>query len=482
LNFVDQIKIWREDPVQFVRDQFDVEPDAWQIKGLKAFASNDREMIRISLQACAGPGKSCLLAWVGWNFLLCYGEVGNHPKAACVSITADNLKDGLWTEMSKWQQRSELLQHAFIWTQTRIYAKDHPETWYMSARSFPQTANKETIGKTLSGLHSKYMLFLIDESGDIPIEIGKAAEQAVNETLASGGFIKIMQAGNPISKDGLLYAASISKRWFVIRITGDPDDPERSPRIDKQSAQDQIDEYGRDDPWIISYLLGHFPNVAINSLLTHLEVEQAMERTLLLTDYNYAQKRLGVDVARGGMDSTVIFPRQGLAAFKYATMRKANGPEVAARILMAKSKWGSEMEYIDDTGGFGGSVIDSLQLSGQTPIGVHFASKATNPRYFNKRSEMWLEMAAWIRKGGAIPKCNKLKKELTSVNYFIKNGKFMLESKDQIKKRLGFSPDIADALALTFAQVDMPASDKFGYLRNDNQQNFQSEYDPFKAM
>jgi hypothetical protein len=481
LDAAAQIKHWRENPVDFVKDNFDAIPDAWQEMALQFFIDENYDMMRISLQACAGPGKSAVLSWCGWLFLSCYGEPGEHPKGAAVSVTWDNLKDNLWVELAKWQQKSEYLKSAFTWTSTRIYANDHKETWFLSARSYPRTADMETIGKTLSGIHSKYVLFLVDESGDIPTQIAKAAEQAAGETQGRGGFCKILQAGNPISVDGMLYMASMSKMWNVIRITGDPEDPQRSPRIDKGWAKAQIEEHGRDDPWVASYILGQFPKSAINSLISLQDVEKAMERTLKITDYDYAQKRLGVDVARGGMDSTVIFPRQGLAAFKYATMRQANGPEVAARILAAKARWKSEMEFIDDTGGFGGSVVDSLQLSGQSPVPIHFASKATDPRYFNKRSEMWLEMAAWIKKGGALPKCNQLKKELTSVNYFIKNGKFMLEAKDQIKKRLGFSPDIADALALTFAQADMPAGDKYAHLRNDNQ-NYAASHDPFKEM
>lgn len=481
MKAADQIKHWRKNPIDFVKDNFDVVPDKWQERALLYFIDEDYSMMRISLQACAGPGKSAVLSWCGWLFLSCYGEPGEHPKGAAVSITADNLRDNLWVELSKWQQKSEYLKTAFTWTASRIYANDHPETWFLSARSFPQSANSETIGKTLSGIHSKYVLFLIDESGDIPNQIAKAAEQAMGETKGRGGFGKILQAGNPISVDGMLYMASMSKLWNVIRITGDPLDPERSPRIDLEWAQQMIAEEGRDNPWVASYILGHFPTTAINSLLSIMEVEQAMERTLKITDYSYSQKRLGIDVARGGMDKTIIFPRQGLAAFKYATMSKASGPEVAARVVMAKSRWKSEMEFVDDTGGFGGSVVDSLQLSGHTPTPIHFASKATDPRYFNKRSEMWLEMAAWIRRGGALPKCNQLKKELTSVNYFINNGKFQLEKKEQVKKRLGFSPDIADALALTFAHADMPATSEFEHLKTSSS-NYKSDHDPFKEM
>jgi phage terminase large subunit len=89
-----------------------VEPDAWQVEFLRAFVKNQR----LALKACKGPGKSAALAWVGWNFLL----TRPHPKVVCTSITGQNLKDGLWTEMSKWQQKSPLLSKAFTWAAERI--------------------------------------------------------------------------------------------------------------------------------------------------------------------------------------------------------------------------------------------------------------------------------------------------------------------------------------------------------------------------
>lgn len=222
-----KLKRYRENILQFVLEEFQATPDKWQELGLLAFASDDPKTFRISLQACAGPGKSTLLCWCGWWFLLVMGDVGEHPKSAAVSITSDNLKDNLWSEMSKWQSRSELLMSAFEWTQTRIYAKDHPNTWFMAARGFAQTADTEAIGRTLSGLHSKYVLYLIDESGDIPPSIIKSAEQGLSTKPIFG---KILQAGNPTSHDGMLYAAATTLRdqWHIIRITGDPDDANRS--------------------------------------------------------------------------------------------------------------------------------------------------------------------------------------------------------------------------------------------------------------
>jgi len=69
-----RIRQWREDPIVFVRDQFGVEPDDWQADVLTAFA--DPLKPRISMQACAGPGKTAVEAWCIWNFLTCYADKG----------------------------------------------------------------------------------------------------------------------------------------------------------------------------------------------------------------------------------------------------------------------------------------------------------------------------------------------------------------------------------------------------------------------
>lgn len=468
-----QIKIWREDPIQYVRENFQTEPDAWQRKALEVFPSQEPEKMRISLQACAGPGKSAVLAWCGWNFLSCYGDKGEHPKSAAVSITGDNLADNLWPEFAKWQDRSPFLKTAFTWTKTRIFANDHPETWFISARSWSKTANAEEIGRTLSGLHSKYVLVLIDESGDIPLAILRAAEQSLSNCI----FGKIMQAGNPTSHDGILYAAATTLRhlWYIIRITGDPDDPDRSPRIDANWARQQIKLYGRDNPWVMALILGLFPPSSINTLLGPDEVTEAMHRHLSSDKYDFSQKRLGVDVARFGDDRTVIFPRQGLAAFKPVEMRGARSNEIAARVAAGIVKFGSEFEAVDGTGGYGSGVIDALMQSGYSPLEVHFSGKPIDSRYFNKRAEMWFEMSRWVKRGGALPNIPQLSRELTAPTYTFKDGKFLLESKEQIKKRLGFSPDMADALGLTFSLPEMPRSNPL----IQEKSKLLSDFDPF---
>lgn len=457
------LRRWREHPTAFVFENFGVEPDTWQRDALTAFV--DPTKPRISLQACAGPGKTAVEAWCAWIFLSCYGGRGEHPKGVAFSINWDNLRDNLWPELAKWQARSAYLKSAFTWTKERIFANHHPETWFLAARSWPKTANPDEQGKTLSGLHGKYILGLGDETGAIPIAVLRAGEQALATNPAFG---KLLQAGNPISLEGMLYAAATQLRhqWHVIRVTGDPDDPKRSPRIDLQWAKDQIANYGRDNPWVMSYILGQFPPSSINALLGVDEVEQAMARHLRTDQYEWAQKRLGVDVARYGDDRTVIFPRQGLAAFRPIVMRHKRDSsvsvDIANRVMAAHQHWGSELEFFDATGGWAAGAVDVMRANGFAPIDVQFAAPAMDMRYHNRRAEIWFGMAKWVQSGGALPPLPEIVAELTTPTYTFHRGKFLLEEKDMLKKRLGRSPDLADALALTFGLVDMPA----GAMRN----------------
>ena len=102
--------------------------------------------------------------------------------------------------------------------------------------------------------------------------------------------------------------------------------------------------------------------------------------------------------------------------------------------------------------GNGAGVIDRLRQLHHEVIEVHFSGSPSQARYLNKRAEMWFEMRDWLRAGGAIPDLVDLKQDLAAPTYrFTPADKIQLESKDDIKARGLPSPDLGDALALTFA-------------------------------
>ena len=478
-----RIRGWRENPAQFAYEELKFEAgDPWQQRVFEVFPSQDPDKLRISLQACTGPGKTAIEAVLNLNFISCYGSKGEHPQGLCTSITADNLTGNLWPALSKWQQRSEYLRLAFCWTATRFSSVDHPETWFLEARNWSKRADTETLGRTLSGLHAKDVMVTLDESGDIPVPVLRSGEQIFSSAYR---WAKLLQGGNPTSLEGALYHAAVHARhlWHVIIVTGDPDDPHRSRRVNIDNAREQIRQFGRENPWVQATILGQFPPSSINALLGVEEVERAMQRHLREDQYNWAQKRLGCDVARYGDDRTVIFPRQGLAAFTPQIMRHARNSavsvDIANRVMAARARWGSELEFFDATGGWAAGAVDVMRANGCGPINVQFAAPALDPRYANRRAEIWYAMAQWVQDGGALPPLPEMVAELTTPTYVFHKGKFLLEDKDQVKKRIGRSPDLADALALTFGLVEMPSAAAVPGMPIRQAGKAESEWDPF---
>ncbi len=472
---------WREHPAQFVEEQFGVTPDAWQAEALEAFPCSPL----LAMRACAGPGKTACLAWLGWNYLLTREE----PYVGATSITGDNLKANLWTELGRWYSKSKLLQAWFTKTKTTIFANHFPQTWKLEARSWAKDANPEQIGNTLAGVHADYVMWILDETGDYPDAVLPACEAifAGNPKEAH-----IVQAGNPTRRGGPLYHAVMdrTKRWRVITITADPDNPNRTPRVSVEHASRQIELWGRDNPWVKVKIFGEFPDADFNALISPDEVEAAMRRYYRAHEIGNAAKILGVDVARYGNAASAICSRQGIQCFpikKYRGINSTQGASVVSRIWQ---EFGAHACFVDGTGGFGAGWVDQLQALGRAPIGINFGGQANNQtRYANKRAEMYFEGAEWIKRGGALPESRELAAVLTQTTYGFQRDRLLLEPKEDIEARLGYSLDEADSWALTFAQP-VSAPDLLSRSRRNaaladyhpfsEQTSAASEYDPWR--
>lgn len=448
-----KLREWRENPVTFVREVLGAEPDAWQARFLAEFPKRPR----MALKACKGPGKSTVLSWLGWNFLL----TRPHPKVICTSITGDNLRDGLWTEFAKWQQKSDVLRRAFKWSAERIVAVDHPETWFAAARTWAKGADPSQQANTLAGIHANYVLFLLDEAGGIPDAVVAAAEAGLANAGAEGTEAHLAISGNPTHLEGPLYRACTRERhlWFVQEISSDPDDPNRTPRVSAQWAREQIEKYGRDSPYVLVNVFGQFPPAQSNTLIGLELAAAASRRVVPERDIQGFAKVIGVDVARFGDDETVFCPRQGRVVYPFKTFRNLDTMDVADQVAWSMDRWDADAVLIDQTG-VGAGVVDRLRQMGRAArvIGVDGASSpiAQQPKFLNRRAEMYWNTAQWLKEG-SLPDDGVLVSQLAAPTYsFNEQGRLVVEPKKDVKKRLGTSPDRADALTLTFAVPVVP--------------------------
>ena len=188
------------------------------------------------------------------------------------------------------------------------------------------------------------------------------------------------------------------------------------------------------------------------SLISSVFVQKA--RKAIAEDDKSAPKIIGVDPARFGDDSTVIYIRQGRIAERIGKVHGKDTMEVVGLVVRAIDRYGPEAVYVD-VGGIGAGVCDRLkELNYKMVRDVNFGSEPLDKKKFiNKRAEMWGLMNEWLSSPPAqIPDNDDIEIDLCGLRYtYDSHGRLKIESKEDAKKRGIKSPDDGDALALTFA-------------------------------
>lgn len=289
---------------------------------------------------------------------------------------------------------------------------------------------------------------VVDEVAQVKPEVWTDILQpALSDRLGWATFIGTPSGINLFSE--LFYGAQDRPDWHAARYT-----------VYDTGALDAAEIERLRDPLVMpensfarEYLCD-FAAAGDDQLLSLTQVEDAARRGYKPFEFQNLPLIVGVDPARFGDDRSVIIRRQGLQAFEPEAWRGLDNMDLAARLASRINEWKPDAVFVDAGGGAG--VIDRLrQLGHRGIIEVNFGGKAIMDHEFvNRRTEMWCDMAKWVANGGALPDSMLLRQELATPTYrFDPKGRKALESKDEIKRRLqgGASPDIADALALTFA-------------------------------
>lgn len=175
--------------------------------------------------------------------------------------------------------------------------------------------------------------------------------------------------------------------------------------------------------------------------------------------YNQYEVVCGFDPSGGGKDSACAVARQGPKILAIRVFKGIRDQlELANLFLAFKHEFGASRAYCDI--GYGQGVLAIATQMGENVIPVAFGSRSNDAEHFgNKRAEIYGKVKDWLVSGGFLgtskdPDVVELKRELQAIQYNLRKsdeGPIYLCSKDEIRKTLGRSPDIADALALTFA-------------------------------
>lgn len=479
---VDALMLWlaevRNDPYAFVLGAYEWGvgelakydgPDVWQTEVLcsirdgvrtvdeaiaAALASGEAyqaEPIREATTSGHGIGKSALVAWIiDWAMSTevdCRGRV--------TANTETQLKVTTWAELAKWHRLS-ITADLFKMTATSRFSVDpkHEKTWRVDM--VPWSAKNSAA---FAGLHNhgKRILLVFDEASEIEDIIWEVAEGAMTDANTQ---IIWCAFGNPTKNTGrfreCFEGGRFAHRWKSRAIDS------RTVKIsNKTQLQAWVDDYGEDHDFVRVRVKGVFPRVDAVSFISFSDVQEAQARTP--EGQEFLPIIGGLDVARFGPDNSVLALRQG----RDATSRpweRINGQNT-----VAVARWAFELyirhnlsALVVDSGGIGGGVYDQLELMGINVYAVDFSNSPDNDdkeKYLNKRAEMYGRVRDWLRKGGCLPADaktadakNSLSAQLTAPTYtFAQDVKLQLESKKDLRRRLGVSPDDADALAITFA-------------------------------
>lgn len=432
------------DPVGYVRDVLQAEPDTWQADALDAVRDNKR----FAVASGHGIGKTAFVAWIVHWFI----STRPNPQIVVTANTKNQLDTKTWRELAKWNQRA-LNGHWFEVKATRMELRDSPETWFASA--IPWT---EHNSESFAGTHEEHVLIVFDEASAIADIIWDVSEGAM--TTAGARWIAL---GNPTKNTGRFRECwgRFKHRWHSKQI-----DSRTAKMADQTQIQEWIADYGEDSDFVRVRVKGEFPKSSSAQLISSADVDAATQYKA--AGYEKLPLILGVDVARFGDDQTVICARRGRKVYPLSKFRELDTMQVAGHVAAAITKLKPRLVNID-IGAMGAGVVDRLREQGYDVRGVNFGGSPTDKvKYANKRAEMWGELAEWLKDGGEIPDDYELKQDLIGPEYsYTSAQQLLLEKKEAMKKRGLSSPDCADALALTFA-APVSATAEYGTEINPN--------------
>lgn len=282
-------------------------------------------------------------------------------------------------------------------------------------------------------------------------KISAAAWQILDPTIRKDGAEIWLSMNREEEADAVWKALALKPdEDTIVRKVNYYDNPYCPENMKKLAAKMKAEDYAQ----YLHIWEGEPQVMAGNHLIGREEVYRAMEAKLVAQ--GVAPLVVGVDVARFGDDKTAICLRNGREVIDISTYQGLDVVQVAhlvAAVIVEKKP----ARVCIDVGGLGAGVFDILQADGFAEIvmPVNFGERAENPeRFVNRRAEMWARVKQWLISPLPVklPKIDGLLEDLiTPLKMFDSLGRLQLEPKANIKKRLGHSTDVADALALTFA-------------------------------
>lgn len=403
----------------------------------------------VAVQSAHDTGKSFiasrLIAW--W--------IESHPpgEAFVVSTapTSTQVETILWREIGKAHRKGDL--------NGRITGGQVPQ-WKLGTeivgygRKPQDLSSKEEAMASFQGIHARYVLVIIDEACGVPKWLWDAVD-----TLVTNRDSRVLAIGNP--DDPASHFEKVCRPgsgWDHHKISvydtpnfTDEEIPEELEHVlvSTEWVEEREQKWGVESPLFIAKVLGEFPEVTDDTLITPKMVREAVLRELP----GIGKGRYAADIARYGQDESTLYRnRDGVfrkvwIKHKQSTMKTAN--EIAHELDYHKGF----ISVIVDVVGVGSGVVDRLLERGYRCVPFNGGEAPRNKRrFFNLRAEMYWRLREAFEAGeidlDALDE--DLQAQLQGIRFSVNGkGQIVVEKKEDMKKRGLPSPDRADTLMMS---------------------------------
>lgn len=482
---------WREDWNKFLADAFGVTLDDEQ----KAIITAIQHGRRVSVASGTARGKDFVAACAAICFLYLtprwnkQGELVKNTKVALTAPTDRQVKNIMMPEISRLYYRAKKRGVFLPGRLTSYDIRTDNSEWFLTG--FKADENNH---ESWSGFHAVNTMFVVTEASGIADDTFTAIEGNLQ------GNSRILLVFNPNRTVG--YAAKSQRqpeRWQTFRLNSltapnvvrrenvipgqvdyewvkDKVDNWCEP-IDESEVTEEEDDFRFDERWhrpsdaFRIKVLGKFPKAAEDILIPQQWVEAAQQRWRKFRLGAKAHCRLGVDVAGMGRDSTVFCYRYGNYVHRFHKSNaggKADHMRVAGQVKFEVTDNDDVMAFIDTIGegagvysrlveqGLEGKVLSCKYSEGAKRRNGRPLTDVTGQYEFaNMRAYLFWAVRDWLdpknQTGAMLPPGGTLTDEAAEIKWsFRSDGKIVIEKKEEIKKRLGYSTDEFDALANTF--------------------------------
>lgn len=455
------------DPAGFLRDCIrwpeGKHPTAYQ-EEIMASLPRDR---RVSVRGPHGLGKTALAAWVVLWFALT--RDGEDWKVITTASAWRQLDVYLWPEIHKWARllRWEKLGRPAFTDNELLILNLKLTTGQASAVASNQPA-------LIEGAHADHILYLYDEAKTIPPGTWDAAEGAFSGAGGDSALEALALAvSTPGEPSGRFY--EIHKRapgyedWHVRHVT--VDESIAAGRVSREWVEQRAKQWGRDSAVFQNRVLGQFASSDEDSVIPLAWIEAAVARWEAREDFDLGPFTcVGVDVARSGSDATVLALRYSarISELRYTSLEDTM--QTTGHVLGVLRALGGYA--VVDVIGIGAGVVDRLREQ-ELPVEAFNAGAGTQRLdssgelgFVNCRSAAWWNMRELLDPSNGcdveLPPDDLLVGDLTAPKWRVSSGgRIQVESKDDIRKRLGRSTDSADGVIQAFWTPDEDPGDPY---------------------